>query len=254
MDQHHISKIIDFLKHAKQGDRQIFSHSHDDSANRDVHWPRSIHKDRTLYKIECSEEKKDKFADLRNFFAWQFLAPHRGVLIHMGDEFGQRHSWNTKVFEPDGALEWQLLDAEGEPDYPFHVGLQNCVSALSQLYCTKPVFWRKGEQSVKLCCDHQNNSVVAYQRYLQGENGVIVVHNFSNGQWSSYDIPLSDANNIKGLRSLKEIFNSNAYAFGGTGTYANSSVTIIRNDKRTPTHMRIAIPPLSTLVFEETLS
>ncbi|MBM3205184.1 hypothetical protein FJZ48_04405, partial [Candidatus Uhrbacteria bacterium] len=250
-DQNHRMKITDFLNRAKQGEKMIFSHSHDDSANRDTRWPRSAHADITLYKIECAEDKRMKFADLRNFFTWQFLSPHRGVLIHMGDELGQRRSWNTRVFEPDGAIEWQLLDAEGELDYPFHVGLKQCVSALGKLYRDHPSFWKKGEQSFKLICDHQINSIIAYQRHVEGEKGVIVVHNFSNGSWGSYDIPLFDVDDVEKLASLKEIFNSNAVVFGGTGTPENSSIEIIRDNENRPITMRIAIPPLTTMVFEE---
>jgi len=252
--EHFQDKIVNFITQTDQRKQMIFSHSHDDSANRDEeHFPRSEDADNTLYKIECSEDKNLKFADLRNFFGFQFCATDNGVLFHMGDEFGEKRSWNTRIYnnEPDGATQWrQLLDAEAENYFNLHAGLQNCVSALGKLYRDQPAFWDKNRQPIKLLAAHQDNCIVAYQRSVQGKNsGVFVVHNFTNGDWGTYDIPLSGADNIANLQSLKKIFYSNAKEFGGDGKYKDGSVEIVRDANGTPTHLRTAIPPLSTLVF-----
>lgn len=249
--KHHSDKFMSYLHGHPRGQKLFITHSHDASANRNGNggYPKS--QDRTLYKYQHSAHLPEKFADMRNFFCWQVLAPSRGSMLHMGDEIGQRRSWDVGIGSETGSVEWNLLDPKKNPDHALHSGLQSCISDLNKLYQDRPAFWKTGEAGFRLCCDHPGNNVIAYERSSPGEKKVFVVHNFSIGHWSSYDLQFGKADHLRALESLREIFNSNDPKYGGSGTHSNPSISITRRLDGTPVHMTIAIPPLSTMVFEE---
>jgi len=244
-DEHFKDKITHHLHDVKWGEKVLLVHSHDDSANPHGELVKPEHLDKTLYKLDVCEKMTLKFADLRNFFAWQVFSPSRGHLIHMGDEIGQRRSPNALLGELDGAVEWHLLTSNDRHRI-LHIGLQDYISDLNRLYLEKSVLWKNGEDGLKICCEHQLNSVVAYQKSCIGEPSLIIVHNFSSGNWKKYNIPIPP--NVKDLR---EIFNSDSVKYGGGGAHLNPEVEIVRNLSGKATHMTIALPPMSSLVFEE---
>lgn len=248
----HQTEFMRFLSHVQGRPKMIISHSHDESANRNWTEGYPIEQDRTLYRVQHSPQQSEKFADMRNFFSWQILAPNRGCMIHMGDEFGQRRSWDAGVWTEDVSIEWHLLDPSRNADSDWHKGLQLCVSDLLRLYQARPAFWKSGEAGFRQCCDHPENNVIAYERSAPGEKRAYVVHNFSNKEWESYRIYFGDESNISEIGSLHEVFNSNLNKYGGSDKHLNSSV-VITNDEKSgkPLYMTIAVPPLSTMVFEE---
>ncbi|MBS0652195.1 MAG: alpha amylase C-terminal domain-containing protein [Verrucomicrobia bacterium] len=248
----HQTDFMQFLRHVQSRPKMIISHSHDESANRN--WPERypISEDKTLFRVQHSPNLSDKFADMRNFFGWQILAPNRGSMIHMGDEFGQRRSWDAGIWTDDESIEWHLLDPTRNADSQWHQGLQLCVSDLLKMYREHPAFWKTGEAGFRLCCDHSENNVIAYERSCPGEDKLYVVHNFSNNEWQSYRIYFGDGSEIPSFDGLREIFNSNQGKYGGAGTHQNPEVDITwAPESGRPLYMTISVPPLSTMVFEE---
>lgn len=248
----HQTEFMHFLRHVQSRPKMIISHSHDESANRNWHERYPVSEDKTLYKVQHSPSLSDKFADMRNFFGWQILAPNRGCMIHMGDEFGQRRSWDAGIWTDDESIEWHLLDSSRNADSQWHKGLQLCVSDLLRFYRERPAFWKTGEGGFRLCCDHPENNVIAYERSCPGEKRVYVVHNFSNNEWESYRIYFGDSQEIPSIEGLREIFNSNQGKYGGSDSLQNPRVEITSDPGLGhPLYMTISVPPLSTMVFEE---
>ena len=240
LNEHFNDKITHHLHDLKWNEKVVLAHSHDDVANPsgDTIKPSSL--DQTLYKLDACSEQAQKFADMRNFFAWQILSPSRGHLIHMGDEIGQRRSPNALFSEAEGGVEWHLLDSVKDPIGKMQCSLQEYVSDLNRLYCEKKAFWNNGEQGLEILAEHQKNCVLAYQKNCEGEPSLLIVHNFSDSKWKSYDIPIP-----KHIKNMREIFNSDAAKYGGTGDFLNPLIKIDKDQ------MTIALPPMSSLVFEE---
>ena len=249
---HHEEKFMGHLRHLKWGDKVLFTYSHDEQSNRDWRNGYPIGRDQTLFRLGALQNLPEKFADMRNFFAWQVLSPHQGYLIHMGDEIGQKRSWDTGVWKPEGAIHWHLLDSTKEPDSAYHQGLQACVSDLNKLYCSVDAFWKKGEQGFRLCSDHAVNNVIAYERSVKQGEGVLVVHNFSGGKWKKYDVSLGGSSLFLSQGDkLEEIFNSNRVKYGGDDKHLNLPLSVEKSDSL---FVRLELPPLSTLVFKKALN
>jgi 1,4-alpha-glucan branching enzyme len=248
---HHEEKFMGHLRHLKWGDKVLFTYSHDEQCNRDYKNGYPVERDQTLFRLGTLQSPAEKFADMRNFFAWQVLSPHRGYLIHMGDEIGQKRSWDAGIWNPEGAIQWHLLDPAKEPDSAYHQGLQTCVSDLNKLYCSIDAFWKKGEQGFRLCTDHPVNNVIAYERSVKPTEGVLIVHNFSSGNWKKYDISLGNRSLFLSQGDkLEEIFNSNRVKYGGDDKHLNLALSVERGNDL---FVSLELPPLSTLVFRKTL-
>ena len=223
----------------------VLSHSHDDS---DAGVNNS---DKTLYS--CVAHGKDegvKFADLRNFFSWQILAPGRGYLIHMGDEIGQQDSWYQRFIRNGAAVDWELLKQPGQDK---RRALQQCVSDLNALYRKREALWKQGEAGFKLISEYGPNQVIAYHRGMGQNPRLAVVHNFSKNGFASYDLPLPPSHEdpaLKGVKQVYEIFNSDATCYSGSGKFSNRQVEVVKRDGN-PTHFRLALPRMSTVVLEE---
>ena len=165
-------------------------------------------------------------------------------MIHMGDEIGQREAWNTRIGDREGAVQWHLLDSH--PSSHFHRGLQECVADLNGLYRSLPTFWNP---HYKYMSHYAPNGVLGFHRTDSHGQNLAVICNFSIDGFPAYDFPLDPE--AANLTEAREIFNTDGVQYGGTGEYPNRYPYIVRNEASTPTHLRIALPPLSLLVFEE---
>jgi 1,4-alpha-glucan branching enzyme len=144
-----------------------------------------------------------RFANLRLLFAYMFMHPGT-KLIFMGGEFGQSSEWNH-----DQGLEWHLLQ------YPNHQGVQLLLKDLNKFYKTERALYQYGfEHRGFQWIDYSDsgNSVVAFQRQADTkEDLLIVVLNFTPEVRYHYRVGVP----YRGL--WKEIFNSDAQNYGGTG-------------------------------------
>ncbi|PIV15904.1 MAG: 1,4-alpha-glucan branching enzyme [Flavobacteriales bacterium CG03_land_8_20_14_0_80_35_15] len=177
-----------------------------------------------------------RFANLRLLYGYMFTHPGTKLLF-MGGEFGQYQEWN---FEK--SLDWNLLDFEP------HKNTQNYVAALNQFYKTTPALFEKGFSSDGfewLNYEDATNSVIAFIRKgVKTENRVVVICNFTPNTLLNYRLGMPQ----KG--KLKELFNSDAKKFGGSGLCNTKQINI----KKIPWNGRnhsaeINLPPLGIIIL-----
>jgi 1,4-alpha-glucan branching enzyme len=177
-----------------------------------------------------------RFAGLRAYFGFMWGYPGKKLLF-MGQEFGQWREWAFA-----GALDWNLLD------YPRHDGVRQAVRDLNRLHRDTPALHARDcepEGFRWIVVDDKDQSVVAWLR--TGESGdapVVVVCNFTPVPRADYRIGLPHAGR------WREIFNSDAHAYGGSGVGNFGSVQA----QERPSHgfdasAAIVLPPLSTVFF-----
>ncbi|UJR11731.1 hypothetical protein I4U23_015912 [Adineta vaga] len=191
----------------------------------------------------------DKFADLRNFFAWQICMPSRGHLIHMGDEIVQPMSWFQRCIRGKSSMDWPLSNTK-----TLHGQIQKCIRDLNHLYIRYPQFWEYGEESYSLIYEYAENLIIAYHRGISNRHRIVVIHNFSNRGYTSYDIPLPRSDpNIERIQHVTEVFNTNHSTYGGSDTFQNERIEF-HHDHEQNIKLTVALPPLSTLILDETLT
>ena len=148
----------------------------------------------------------DKFATLR--LTYGYMAAHPGKkLIFMGQEFGQEREFSEKR-----ELDWNLLDAvDGEMSD--NERLRQYVSVLNSFYLAHPAMYELDARPAgfewisTLDADH---SVIAFLRKSKDET-LLVVCNFTPVSYEAFRIGVPFAG------KYKEIFNSDASEYGGTG-------------------------------------
>ncbi|MFK8060312.1 MAG: 1,4-alpha-glucan branching protein GlgB [Polaribacter sp.] len=178
-----------------------------------------------------------KFGNLRLLYS--FMYTHPGTkLLFQGGEFGQTSEWNF-----DGSLDWHLLN------YDVHKGAQTLVKDLNKLYKKEPGLHQKqfspeGFEWIDHG-DHQN-SVMSYIR--KGENekdSVIVILNLTPIPRENYRIGLPKAG------TLKEIFNSDAKKYNGTGGFKTKNLISDEKDwNNRKNSIELNLPPLGMIAFK----
>ncbi|WP_426485011.1 1,4-alpha-glucan branching protein GlgB [Flavobacterium sp. 2] len=177
-----------------------------------------------------------KFANLRLLYGYMFTHPGTKLLF-MGSEFGQSDEWN---FEK--SLDWHLLQ------YDYHSGIKKVITDLNQLYKYQPALYEKqftGEGFEWINYSDHQNAVVSYIR--KGNNpdeNLIVVCNFTQVIRENYRIGIYQ----KG--KLKEVFNTDAKIYGGSGVGNSESLKIdnLPYDGRDYS-VELILPPLSVTVY-----
>lgn len=191
-------------------------------------------KNSLIYKMPGDEWQR--FANLRLLYGYMFTHPGTKLLF-MGAEFGQTSEWN---FEQ--SLDWHLLQ------YDFHSGIKKMITDLNQLYKSQPALYEKqfrgdGFEWINYS-DHQH-AILSYIR--KGDNpdeNLIVVCNFTQVIRENYRIGTPK----KG--KLKEIFNSDATIYGGSGVKNSNTLKIetVAYDGR-DFSVALILPPLSVTVY-----
>ena len=178
-------------------------------------------------------------ANLRLLYSYMYTHPG-AKLLFMGGEFGQSDEWDAL-----GQLQWHLLE------YPEHRGVQGCLRTLNQCYREQPAlhqlqFSPKGFEWI--CYDDGHNSVLSYIRKgLDRADDLVVVCNFTPMARLDYRIGVPRAG------ELKEVFNSDAEVFAGSGR-------VLKGGKRTEEqgcHGRecsvvLDLPPLGAQILRYT--
>jgi 1,4-alpha-glucan branching enzyme len=159
-------------------------------------------------------------------------------LLFMGQEFGQPGEWNF-----DAELDWHLL---GEP---LHAGLKAVVQTLNHLYREVPALHARdceAEGFRWIVADDAAQSVLAWLRFGGPDDApVAVVSNFTPVPRTGYRIGLPAAGR------WRELFNSDAREYGGSGMGNMGSVTAEPHPSHgLPASAEITIPPLATLFFQ----
>lgn len=175
-------------------------------------------------------------ANLRLLFAYQWSIPGKKLLF-MGGELGQRHEWDH-----DGELDWGLLGDER------HRGLSHCLAALNRVYRALPALhardcvaggfqWIDGSNTAE--------SQLLFLRLGEGLRDVVAVGlNFT---------PVLREGVVLGVPfggRWREVFNSDAQAFGGTGAGNLGEVTASDQAAHGRSHsLRVTLPPLGAVFF-----
>ena len=144
---------------------------------------------------------EDKFANLRA--AYGFMMGHPGKkLLFMGQDFAQMDEWNENA-----SIEWELLQ------YPIHSQMKEYVKELNHLYTSHPALYQKDYQTEGFewinCMDAADN-IIAFLRRGADET-LLFVCNFAPQLHEKLTVGVP----FKG--KYKEIFNSDAEKFGGSG-------------------------------------
>jgi 1,4-alpha-glucan branching enzyme len=155
-------------------------------------------------------------------------------LLFMGQEFAQRSEWSEAR-----ALDWHLLD------YEPHRGMHRLVRDLNRLYRSHPALHGRDcepEGFSWMIADDKENSVFAWVRHCPGAKPVAVVSNFTPVPRENYAVPLPAAGR------WREILNTDASAYGGSGKGNGGAIEASRKGKAVSATM--LLPPLATLMFE----
>jgi 1,4-alpha-glucan branching enzyme len=178
-----------------------------------------------------------KLANLRMLFAYMFALPGKKLLF-MGSELASWNEWNH-----DASLDWHLLD------YDRHRGVRDLVAHLNRAYVA-------GRSLHELDCQPEgfewieandaDQSVVSFLRKSRGgEEAMAVVCNFTPVPRTNFRIGVDRPG------WWREIVNSNAREFGGSGHGNLGAVEAAP----VPSHGRrwslnLTLPPLGVVYLE----
>ena len=188
-----------------------------------------------IYKMPGDDWQK--FANLRALYTYMWTHPG-GRLLFMGNEFGQTSEWNYK-----SELDWHLLQ------FHSHRGLQECVKDLNKLLVSEEAMYINqfnmfGFEWVDL--SHRNECVIVYKRKGVNEaDDLLVVLNLTPVvRWDWYI-------EISGKEFTKEIFNSDAERYWGSGNVFNPSIrTEVVDEEEKKYILRVNLPALAGIVLK----
>ncbi|MGF7007466.1 1,4-alpha-glucan branching protein GlgB [Aminobacter sp. BE322] len=175
-----------------------------------------------------------KFATLRAYYAFMWGYPGKKLLF-MGQEFAQRAEWNEAK-----ALDWNLLD------FAPHRGVRQLVRDLNQLYRSRSALHARDcelEGFEWLIVDDARNSVFAWLRKAPGAAPIAVISNFTPVPRENYRVPLPQAG------TWREVFNSDALDYGGSGK-GNGGMVTARQADGGGAAVTLLLPPLATVMLE----
>ena len=176
-----------------------------------------------------------RFANLRAYFGFMFGHPGKKLLF-MGAEMGVTNEWN-----PADSLNWHLLE-QG----PYHLGVQQMVSDLNQVYRQHPALYQQDFDRSGfnwLILDDHSQSVFAFCRRDSQGNSVLVICNMTPNVRNDYAIGVPEAG------QWQEIFNSDDQRYGGSGI-----INPATNSHDEPRHhqqqsINLTLPPLATIML-----
>ena len=180
---------------------------------------------------KMSGDDWQKFATLRAFYGLMWGYPGKKLLF-MGQEFAQRGEWAESR-----ALDWH------EADLPSHAGVRAALRDLNHLYRSRPALHARdceGEGFEWLVVDDAANSVIAWTRRAPGARDVVVISHFTPVTRLDYGLRLPSGGR------WREIFNSDAAVYGGSGAGNGGIVQADAEGWAT-----LTVPPLGTLYLEK---
>ena len=178
-----------------------------------------------------------KFANARLLFGFMFAHPGK-KLNFMGNDIAQYHEWNSET-----ALDWDVLD------YEYNKKFQLYFKELGRLYKEHPAFYEvdfdsKGFQWIDF--SDSDNSVISFVRYNSDRSEILLfTFNMTPVMRENYLLGVPE----KGF--YREILNSNAAEFGGSGTGNLGGVNSENNPRfEFPDSVRVTLPPLAVNVYK----
>jgi 1,4-alpha-glucan branching enzyme len=187
-----------------------------------------------LYKMPGDEWQQ--FANLRLLYAYMYLHPG-AKLMFMGNEFAATKEWDFQ-----SELQWDLLQ------HPSHGGMKYCVQQLNTLYKAYPALYELqydegGFEWVET--NQRQEGVLAFKRKSKKkDDDLLVVFNMTPVPKHQFPI------HIQGKTIWKEVFNSDATTFWGTGDKHNDTVQGVQADAASNWHtVYLELPPLAAIVL-----
>jgi 1,4-alpha-glucan branching enzyme len=178
-----------------------------------------------------------KFASLRLMYAYMWAQPGKKLLFQ-GGEIGQYAEWAH-----DRSVDWHLLGAS-----PFHAQLLSLIGELNGLY--------KGRSALHvhdvglsgfewIDANDDDNSVYSFLRKGRDERDVVLaLFNCTPVPRHDYRVGVP----VPGV--WREILNTDAAAFGGSGMGNMGAVTTEDHPFHArPVSLRVTLPPLAALYF-----
>lgn len=188
-----------------------------------------------LYKMPGDDWQK--FANLRALYGYMFTHPG-AKLLFMGNEFGDTSEWNFT-----SSLNWHLLK------YAPHKGMQETVKALNHLLRKEPALYHfnfsyEGFQWID--ADNANESIFVYMR--KGPNAkdtLVIALNLTPVVRENYPI------GVPFKTKWKEIFNTDAEAFYGSGKLNTGDLTPAEQEYNGQQYtLKVTLPPLGICIFK----
>ncbi|MBW8784053.1 MAG: 1,4-alpha-glucan branching protein GlgB [Novosphingobium sp.] len=179
-------------------------------------------------------DRWQKFANARAYYGFMWGHPGKKLLF-MGQEFGQLREWNV-----NSELDWYLLGDS------LHAGLRTSVAELNRLHRSEPALHARdceAEGFQWIVADDADQSVLAWMRFGgPDDRPVAVVCNFTPVARAHYRIGLPATG------TWREIFNSDAAEFGGSGSGNLGQITATADPSHGyPASAELFLPPLSTI-------
>ena len=220
---HHHSKLTFGLTYAFN-ENFVLPLSHDEV----VHLKKSL-----LDKM--AGDRWQKFANLRLMYAWMWTLPGKKLLF-MGGEFAQNSEWNFQQ-----SLPWHLAGL------PEHAGIQSLIADLNALYRGHAALHRLDFEQrgfAWMTCDDQARSVVAFCRFDDDGEFLLVACNFTPVPRAAYRIGVPRAG------EYREIFNSDSAHYGGSNL-GNLAVVLTTNSPcmGQPYSLDLMLPPLAAVIL-----
>jgi len=187
---------------------------------------------------QMAGDDRQKFANLRLLLTYQFFQPGKKLLF-MGGEFGQWNEWYHEV-----SLDWHLVQ-----DGNRHNGLQKLIGTLNWLYRAEPALH---EQDTKpegfrwVDCNDAEQSTLSWLRCgSRPEDVMLVVANLTPVLRPNFHVGAPRGG------YWKEIFNSDASDYGGTGQGNFGGVEAVPLPWHGQPHMlTLSLPPLGAVAFK----
>jgi 1,4-alpha-glucan branching enzyme len=145
---------------------------------------------------------EQKLSSYRAFLAYMMAHPGKKLLF-MGQEFAQTYEWNYKT-----QLDWDALQDEG------HAKFELYSQKLNKFYVENAPLWENDDswQGFSwISNDDYKQSIIAFRRFDDHQNELIIVCNFVPVERHDYKIGVP----YEGMYEL--VFNSDDTEFGGTG-------------------------------------
>ncbi len=174
-----------------------------------------------------------KFANLRLLYAYSLAHPGKN-LFFMGIEVAQRAEWNFRE-----SMDWHLLN------YPSHRQHFEFVKEANRFYKETKALWewdfeQKGFDWINF--HDYDNSVISFMRHGSDQH-IMCICNFRERQMDRYFLPL------KGVKEVKELFNSDEMRFGGSGKI-NHEISIEKDLHGKGEGVTFGVPSFGAIFFE----
>ena len=198
-----------------------------------------VHGKGSMYAKMPGDSADKKMANLRAVYGYLLGHPGKKHLF-MGQEFGQTTEWSEA-----NSLDWALAKEKK------HVELQTFIKAINRLYTTQPALYARDYEPEGFewvnCTSDKDNVIVFDRSSEKPEETLVFVCNFAASSHEEFRFGVPFAG------TYKEILNSDAVEFGGTGQ-VNAQIKVsapIEKDNR-KNSITVRLAPMSVCVFAGT--